>query len=135
MLPDLPRQIRKQEGDFGLEFREWWNRTRLPGNFELKHTRGKGYLPFNAVEDEQLVVGRAAYSTKGILLRVTVGTTGSPDYIGQVGQITWIVVRFPKAFYVISLESFLLEKKNSTRKSLTAARAEAISTLTVSKAP
>ena len=130
-LPTLPKQIKGQEAAFGLEFRKWWIAHPFPGNFELKHTKGAQSIPFAAVEPEQITVGQCVYSLKGALLRVTVGTPGAPDYIGQMNQITWIVIRYPKAFYIISLEAFLMEKKRSTRKSLTAERAENIATITI----
>lgn len=130
-LPNLPKQIRGSEAGFGIEFRRWWEKHPLQGNFELKHTKGANSLPFAAVEPDQVIMGNAAYSRKGTLVRVTVGTPGAPDYIGQKNQITWIVIRYPTAFYVISLEAFLMEKKRSTRKSLTAQRAEAICTIAV----
>lgn len=130
-LPSLPKQIKGPEADFGIEFRCWWTAHPLCGNFELKHTRGRNSLPFAAVEAEQVTMGNAAYSRKGTLVRITVGTPGAPDYIGQRNQITWIVIRFPKAFYLVSLEAFLMEKKRSIRKSLTSERAESIATITV----
>lgn len=131
MLPNLPKQIRGPEADFGIEFRRWWAKNNICGNFELKHTRGRNSLPFAAVEADQIIVGNSAYSRKGILLRVMVGTTGAPDYIGQKNQLTWIVIRYPKAFYLISLEAFLLEKKRSSRKSLISSRASEIATISV----
>lgn len=130
-LPTLPKQIRGQEAAFGIEFRRWWEKHSIPGNFELKHTKGAQSLSFAAVEIDQVHVGTMAYSRSGILLRVTVGTPGAPDYIGQTNQITWIVIRYPAAFHIISLEAFLMEKKRSTRKSLTSERAESIATITV----
>lgn len=128
-LPELPRVLKRREADFGIEFRRWWEKHPIRGNFELKHTRGSNSLPFSSVEDEQLVVGKAANSRKGILLRLTVGTTGAPDYVGQIEQPVWIVIRYPRAFYVISINTFLLEKSRSKRKSLTSERAAAIATI------
>lgn len=130
-LPSLPRQIRSQEADFGVEFRRWWEQNPLSGNFELKHTKGAHSLPFAAVESDQLVVGRAALSTKGTLLRVTVGTPGAPDYVGQIAQPTYIVIRYPAAFYLIPLKIFLSEKEWSSRKSLTSKRASEIAAISV----
>lgn len=131
LLPSLPKQIRGPEADFGIEFRKWWTAHPMRGNFELKHTKGSDSLPFAAVEADQVIVGNAAHSRKGVLLRLTVGTPGAPDYVGQIEQPVWVVIRYPKAFHVISLNVFLLEKSRSTRKSLTSVRAEALSTVSV----
>jgi hypothetical protein len=131
MLPDLPRQKKSKEADFGITFRKWWNEHPLPGTFELKTTGGKSSLPFNAVDPEQIVFAQAAHSRKGTLARVTVGTVGCSDYIGLVQAPAWIVVQYPGEFHVISIESFLLERDRSPRKSLTIERARAISTISV----
>lgn len=130
-LPTLPKQIKGQEATFGLEFRKWWVAHPMRGNFELKHTKGTQSLPFAAVEQDQVIVANGASSKKGILLRVTVGTTGAPDYVGQVEQPVWVVIRYPTAFYILSMNTFLLEKSRSKRKSLTEQRAESLSTITV----
>ena len=130
-IPTLPKQIKGQEAAFGIEFRRWWEKNPLQGNFELKHTKGSQSLPFASVEADQVIMGNAAYSRSGTLIRVTVGTPGAPDYIGQTNQITWVVIRYPSFFCLISLESFLLEKKRSTRKSLTGERAQNIATIVV----
>lgn len=128
MLPELPRQLKRKEADFGIQFRRWWEISKMVGNFELKHTRGKDTFLFSSVESEQLVIGKAAESTDGILLRLVKGTIGSPDYIGQVEQPSYIVIRYPAFFCVIDIKDFLAEKKRSTSKSLTALRAIQIAT-------
>lgn len=130
-LPDLPKQHKKKEADFGITFRHWWERRPFNGNFELKHTRGESSLPFSAVESEQIVVANAASGNKGILLRLVKGTIGSSDYIGQVLQQTYIVIRYPKFFCLITFEAFMAEKSRSQRKSLTSERAREISKIIV----
>lgn len=131
ILPDLPRVLNRQESKFSLVFRKWWEVHPLPGEIELKDTRGKNYLAFSEVHEEQMIIANKAITKKGVLVRCTVGTTGRADYSGLVNSLYWIVIRYPKAFYVISYESFLLEKKRSTRKSLTAERAQNIATITI----
>lgn len=130
-LPDLPRQLKRKEADFGVEFRHWWEANPFKGNFELKHTKGKDSLPFSAVEQEQVIVGNAARGTKGILLRLVKGTIGSPDYIGQIEQPVFIAIRYPHFFCIIPIADFLKEKANSERKSLTSDRAQTLSTVVV----
>jgi len=130
-LPELPKQNNKDESDFGIVFRKWWNTNRLDGNFELKDTRGKSSIPFKSFELEQETVANLSRSDKGILLRHTVGTPGTPDYSAHKNRPTWIVIKYPKVFHVISTETFILERDRSTRKSLTGARAKEISTISV----
>ncbi len=130
-LPELPRVLNRQESKFSLIFRKWWEQHPLPGEIELKDTRGKNYLSFSEVSDGQVQIALKATSKEGILVRCTVGTTGRADYSGLVNSLYWIVIRYPHIFHVISLESFLLEKKRSLRKSLTEERANKIATISV----
>ena len=103
----------------------------MPGTFELKHTRGKDALPFRSVESEQVTFGLSAGSRDGVLVRVSSGTIGASDYIGLVRFATWVVISYPRFFCVIALDGFLMERDRSSRKSLTAQRAEAIATVVV----
>lgn len=128
MLPNLPIQNKAPEADFGVEFRKWWNAHPTRGSFELKHTRGKPSFPFKAVEPEQTAFALAAGSRKGVLTRVSVGTPGTGDYIALMNDPAWIVIRYPRAFYVISIGNFLFERDRATRKSLTEERAREIAT-------
>lgn len=127
----MPRQIQAREAGFGIEFRRWWEKSRMPGNFELKHTKGAYSLPFRAVEPAQVIVGNGASAGKGVLLRLVKGTIGSPDYIGQIRQPCYIVIRYPDFFCVIALDDFLRERGRSDRKSLTAERAHDISEINI----
>lgn len=128
-LPELPKQKKRNEAAFGITFRRWWETIRVPGTFELKDTRGKKSLPFSAVDPEQVSFGLAAESKGGVLARVTVGTTGTSDYIALIDTCAWVVVHYGRGeFYVITLQSFLWEKQHSKRRSLTALKANEIST-------
>lgn len=131
MLPNLPKINNKQEADFGIEFRRWWERKRLKGTFELKDTRGKNSISFKCFEPDQQTIANLARSTKGVLVRVSVGTPGTADYIALINEPTWIVIKYPKAFYVISTEAFLFERDRSKRKSLTENRAHEIATISI----
>lgn len=133
MLPELPRQNKASEADFGVRFRHWWNRVKMPGNFELKHVRSRASLPFSDVKAQQIAIGNMAASEDGVLLRVASGTVGAPDYIGQVKQATWIVISYPRSFCVISLAAFLEERNRGLSKSLSAERAKEIATVVVGR--
>lgn len=125
-FPDLPRQLKRKEADFGIKFRRWWELHGMNAPYELKDTRGKNCIAFSELADEQIAIGLQAMSDKGVLIRVGKGTTGSPDYVGFKNSPYWIVIHFPKAFYVIALDRFLHEKAKSERKSLVSSRAEQI---------
>lgn len=130
-LPDLPKQLKRSESDFSLIFRKWWETHPLPGEIELKDSRGKDYIAFSEFSQDQEVVARVATSKKGILVRRTVGTVGAADYSGLVGSLYWIVIRYPKGFVILSVDTFFLERSRSKRKSLLWARAKEISTIAV----
>lgn len=127
-LPELPKYHGSQEADFGLAFRKWWSKHPIRGSFELKHTRGKSSIPFKAIESEQIAFALACGSRSGALSRISVGTPGTGDYLGFVNDPAWIVIRYPKASYVISIGNFLFAKDNCARKSLTEEYAQEIAT-------
>lgn len=98
--------------------------------FEMKQTTTDS-LPFSSVEDHQLIYAEAVQdSSKGVLVRVQ-GTNGEPDYIYLYRDPVFIVVKYPDCFSIIPLVAFLAEKKTSSRKSLTSARAREIAQETV----
>lgn len=130
-LPPLPKQLQRDESDFGLVFRKYWNKHPFEGGIELKDTRGKDYFIFSEFHPDQEAVANSATSSKGTLVRTTVGTPGAPDYTGFVNAPYWIVIKYPKEFHIISLWSFLAERDKSHRKSLTSKRAGEISVKTV----
>jgi len=130
-LPDLPQQNKHKEADFGLRFRKWWNLHGKGCPYELKDTRGKEYLNYNEVSEDQIAVALASGTEKGVLLRIVSGTPGSPDYIGVKNTVSYIVIKYPKSFEVITIGNFLHEKETNKRKSLTIERAKAISSVSV----
>jgi hypothetical protein len=124
-LPELPRQIKAREADFGIVFRTWFENNPFLGvSFELKHSRGKDYLNFSEVKDEQIMYALRV-STVGVLTRVQ-GLNGEADYVFVKGP-AYIVIKYPRCFCIISIEAFIKEKKESVRKSLTWERACKIS--------
>lgn len=131
MMPELPKQNKKEESDFGLVFRKWWEKKRLPGEFELKDSRGQKSIAFSEFHHDQEVIANLAISRKGVLLRREFGTAGAADYSGLVETPYWIVIRYPKSFHIISYETFILERSRGKRKSLTEERALQISTWSV----
>lgn len=130
-LPNLPKQNKKQEADFGIAFRRWWEKKGKNAPYELKDSRGKYSILFSEVTDDQITIGLAANSDKGALIRVSSGTLGAPDYVGLRNSPYWIVIKYPKSIEVIGIQTFVLEKERSKRKSLTCSRAAEISTVSI----
>lgn len=130
-LPNLPRRNKREEAKFGLIFRRWWEKNPRRGTFELKDTRGKNYLSFSEVKDAQIRYGRLVSSKKGVLIRLEPTIEGIPDYGGYREDPAYIVIRYPKFFCLISIETFLLEKSRFSVGPLTAARARDIAVLVV----
>lgn len=133
-LPTLPKIHQKKEADFGLRFRTWFkDNSRLfeSGSFELKDTRGKDYLNFNEVKSVQIASGLKNQSDEGNLMRASVATTGTADYLFYRNAKGWIVIKYPKMFCIISLDNFIQEKETSDRKSLTSEDARRIAWLVI----
>lgn len=123
----LPRKNKKEEANFGLELRDHIKKMKSPiftttTWLELKDTDGKDYLNFKEVSDIQIAEGLKTKCT-GSLVRVTVGTTGTQDYIWRYKDPAYVVIRYPKAWCFIDIEVFVMEKQRSKRKSLTKERA------------
>lgn len=121
---------KKREADFGLRFRAWLRANpRFSCAFELKQT-SQGSILFSCLEEHQADYLQAIKGDKGVLVRVQ-GTSGEPDYIYLRNFPACVVIRFPKAFHIIDVDTFLLEKGRSVRKSLTHARAGELSIVSV----
>lgn len=126
-LPELPKQNKKKEADFGIELRKWLKENPFLSSctFEIKHTRGRESLPFSEIKNEQIAYANKVRSSEGVLIRVH-GTNGEPDYNYYRRSPAYIVVRYPKKFYIIPIENLLHEKETSGAKSLTQDRANEI---------
>lgn len=133
----LPKKINRIEADFGLELRKYIDKLKEPiftttTWLELKDSRGKDSIPFSCLEDVQIAEG---LKTKrgGSLVRVTVGTTGTQDYIWRYKDPAYVIIRYPKSWCFIDIDTFVLEKERSTRKSLSESRAIEISIKVITK--
>lgn len=122
--------MQKLEAKFGIYLRHYLKANPLHTcAIETKQTE-KDSIPFDCVKEEQLIYGMAIRSDKGVLIR-TVGVEGLPDYVYLRKEPSYIVIKYPKSMHLISVETFIKEKKESKRKSLTSERAKAISVLSV----
>lgn len=124
----------QQESKSSLRFRHWVraNGKRLmSGSYEVKDSRGKNYLSFKEIKEEQINHALANQSERGNLIRISSGTVGGADYNFFRKSTAWFVIFYPEVFHVISVENFLFERDRSTNKSLTEQRARAIATISV----
>ena len=121
MMPNLPKQNKHKEADFGLKFREWFSKNTdkfISCTFELKQTATDSF-PFDHVEEAQIDnAKRTRYSDKGNLVRIERGTKGASDYSFHKKSPAYIFIQYPKGFVGIDIGTFLLEKERSKRKSL-----------------
>lgn len=134
MLPELPKKNNKKEADFGLRFREWIFRHKPKMSsctLEMKDSRGKNYISFKEITDEQVDCALRTESDKGNLIRIVTGTLGAPDYAWYRNAPAFIVVHYPKNFEIISIDNLLHEKNTHKRKSLTSLRAHEIATISI----
>lgn len=121
-----------KESKASILFRHWLKANPLYScALEMKQTSTNSIL-FSAITEAQLEYGMAIKSPKGVLLRVQAISEGMPDYIYLREQPAYIVIKYPQSFEIIDIETFILEKKRSSRKSLTSDRAKAISTISIS---
>lgn len=136
MLPQLPKQNKHKEADFGSLFRTYVEKHMgefIGGSYELKDSRGKDSISFAEVTKEQ--ISSALRCEKGNLIRIVVGKPdGSADFVLLKNDPAYFVIKFPTTVSFITIRTFLLEKENSKRKSLTEKRAGEISIKTLKKA-
>ena len=102
------------------------NNPQISATFETKDTRGKDSFPFKEWEEDQINHALRNRSDKGNLIRIEKGTPGAPDYAYYRNSPSWVVIKYPKGWVIISPETFILERTKNKRKSLTWARAVAI---------
>jgi hypothetical protein len=120
----------QREAKFGTQLRSWIRanpqRTCV---FENKQTTSNS-IPFNCITDDQIDYLRAVKSDKGVLVR-TLGGNSEPDYIYLRNEPALIVIKYPGEFSMIDVDTWVLERDRSKRKSLTMVRAREISIRTV----
>lgn len=131
-LPDLPKIHKTKEMDFGVWLKEYTMKNPHPVStgLECKQTTDKDSILFSAVTPQQIAFGMSIKSSKGAWIRVQ-GLNGEPDYIFMCNSPSNVVIRYPKGVCWIDIETFVLERDRSNRKSLTWDRACEISIRTV----
>lgn len=97
----------------------------------MKDSRGKDSISFSEIKQAQIDWGLAVNSDKGVLIRTQAIAEGMPDYCYYRNAPSYIVIKYPKAFYIIPVGNLVFEKEYSKRKSLLESRAEAIAVKTI----
>ena len=125
--------MKKREADFGLLLRHYLKKNPLPVScpIETKDTRGKDSFPYAELKEEQINNALASKNDKGNLIRISVGTVGAPDYCYYRNSPAYIVIKYPTGFVFIDIETFILDRDTSKRKSLTWEGAQEISIRTI----
>ena len=115
------------ESKFGILFRHWIKKNpQFSCTIETKATPTDS-IPFREIKQAQLDWAMAIRSDKGVLMRVQAVAEGMPDYVYCRNMPSWLAIKFPKGFVLLSPDRFIAERDKSKRKSLTWARAKDIS--------
>jgi len=130
MLPKLPKKIKTIETSFGTKiFKPWVEKNAhlfYSCTFETKQTETDS-IAFSEVKDLQIDASMSVkWSDKGYMIRNTMAAEGTPDYSFYRNSPAYIVIKYPKFWVIIDIETFTEEKKRSKRKSLTSDRAKEI---------
>ena len=110
----------KHEANFGLTFRSWFRANKKKFEscvFELKHTRGAATFNVKEWKQGQRDHALACKSDEGNLMRFSSGTTGMPDYGFYRNAYAYVVIRFPRAFYIIDADDLARWKLKSLKES------------------
>lgn len=115
-----------QESKSAIKLRHWImsQTTFQTCAIEIKDTRGKSSFPLREFKEPQEIFAEAIrYGKKGVLIR-TEGVEGLPDYVYLKNEPSFVAIKYPLGFAIISGETLSLEKKRSKRASLTWGRAK-----------
>ncbi len=119
----------KRESKFTTLFRHWLMANPLWSSaFELKQTTSDS-LPFSAVQEHQIdALLAVSEGKKGLLYKAPDDSRGIKpcDLLYLRNADAYVVIKYPKFFCLIDVDTFVKEKKGNKRKSLTSERAEKI---------
>lgn len=121
--------MKKREANFTTYFRHWLkSNPMVSAAFELKQTTIDS-IPFDSVREHQADSLEAVCSDVGFSFKLPDDSMGYKpfDLIYFRNEEGYVVIRYPKEFHIISIETWLIEKAHSKRKSLTCDRAREIS--------
>jgi len=114
------------ERSFQTTFSHWLKAVhKQSGAFELKVAK-KESLPFSAVVDHQIQALENVRHGTFVFKIPDAGYQNPFDCFCFNTAPAWVVIKYEKFFCLISIDTFLLERGRSKRKSLTAVRAKDI---------
>jgi len=119
--------MQKKEAKSSIKFRHWlMANPQMTCAYEMKDTRGKSSFPMSEWKEAQEIFAEAIrYGKKGVLIR-TEGVKGLPDYVYLHNAPSYVVIKYPKGFTIISGDALALEKKRADTNLLTYGRAKDI---------
>ena len=115
----MKKCMQKREANFGLTFRSWFraNKHKFESAvFELKDTRGSATFNVKEWKQEQRDHALACKSDEGDLMRFSSGTTGMPDYGFYRNAYAYVIIKYPKAFYVIDADDLAKHQGRSLKE-------------------
>ncbi len=123
----------KREANFQVTFGHWVkNIYKKSFAYEVKQTQTDS-LPFSAIVPHQIAaLEQVRHSTFHFKIP-DAGYQNPFDGFCMTEQPAYIVIKYPKGFVMIPIDAFVLESKNSKRRSLTWSRAKDIAFLIVDK--
>lgn len=125
--------MKKREAQFTLLFRHYLKANPMfSAVFELKQTTTNS-IAFNVVKEHQINALRSVASNAGFLYKIPDDSIGAKpfDLVYYLNAPAYVVIKYPSCFVFIGIETFLLERDRSKRKSLIEDRAKEISIKTV----
>ena len=134
MLPPLPTTTKKGEADFGVQLVQYVSKLQEPFfpyscKIEIKQTTNNTFY-FKQLDDLQ-VLKLQKIKHEGLLIRITEatsnGTHGIPDYDWVYKQPAYVGIKYDKSWCFIDIDTFILERDRSKKKSMTESRACEIS--------
>ena len=115
--------MKKREAKFQTIFNKYLRESGLRGYFELKQTRTDS-IPWSCVESHQMA-GLLSAEAHGFVWKLSdEDRRPKPfDCLASPRMPSYVVIKFPKAFYLIPAKEFMFERNRTEERSLTDERA------------
>ena len=139
-LPNLPIRHKKPEADFGVQLVQHVAKLKEPFfnyscKIEIKQTVNNVFY-FRQLEELQ-ISKLLKIKHEGLLIRITEassnGTHGIPDYDWVYKQPAYVGIKYDKSWCFIDIDTFILERDRSKKKSLGEDRARELSIKVIDK--
>lgn len=111
--------MQRHEANFSTTFLSWFRANKKKFDsavFELKDSRGRSYFALSEWKEMQRNHALACKSDTGNLMRFSSGTTGMPDYGFYRNAYAYVVIKYPKAFYVIDADDLIAHRGKSLKE-------------------